>query len=171
MKTKRTAASLASALIFGLAPAAQAQSCSGGSCRVASVVSVHVGTVLRLELDRAPVVAVSLGAAKAVAFQPVTGPQATVRSNGRWRLEISAAAETWDGAEAGARLDKPAADLQWKTEATGDFAALSTQPAVAATGSTTPGVRVPVLYRARIAPAGDVPGTYTMVVRYTLTSS
>ena len=69
------------------ATAANAQQCSTRSCAATNIVSVHVGTVLRLG---------------------VQGSTMQVRSNGAWRLAVSTVQPTWTPASGSARPDRAA---------------------------------------------------------------
>ena len=157
---------LTSLALVGNAATARAQGCAQ-LCRETNVVSVRVPTVLRLSLDGSPLVV-------ARHDQPGptdAGPTAIVKSNGRWRLQVGAGSETWTPADADARTDKPVEDLLWSTSGAGGYASLSTMPSVAATGSSTAGTPIRFFFQTRFEGAADTTGTYTMVVRYTLTSS
>jgi len=158
---------LTSLALVGSAATARAQGCTQ-LCRETNVVSVRVPTVLRLSLDGTPVV---VARNDQTAPERAAGPTATVKSNGRWRLQIGAGSETWTPADAGARADKPAQDLLWSSSAAAGYASLSTTPSVAATGSSTAGTPVRFFFQTRFDRPADATGTYTMVVRYTLTSS
>jgi len=79
------------------ATAANAQQCSTRSCAATNIVSVHVGTVLRLGVQ-----------GSTTAGRVGTGTAALVRSNGAWRLAVSAVQPTWTPASGSARPDKPA---------------------------------------------------------------
>ena len=61
--------------------------------------------------------------------------------------------------------------MVWSTSGAGGYASLSTMPSVAATGSSTAGTPIRFFFQTRFEGAADTTGTYTMVVRYTLTSS
>lgn len=158
-------------LSLGAAPHVAAQDCARPACRATNRLSVQVGTILRLTLDGSPMVVTSVSsAALQKGYAEAAGPTATVRSNARWRLQVSAASERW-AAVGATRPDKPASDLTWTTGSMTDYRALSTEPTVAAGGGGTRGTRVPFHYRTRLDPQVDTPGTYTLVVRYTLTTS
>jgi hypothetical protein len=133
---------------------------------------VHVGTILRLSLQGSTVVlATATPETIRRGGQAGTGPTAVVRSNGAWKLHVSAAQDVWTAVTESGRLDKPAADLTWSTRSTGEFASLSTGPTEAARGGPTGGTTLPLYYRTRFAPATDAPGVYSMVVRLTLVNN
>ncbi|MGH7701379.1 MAG: hypothetical protein ACREMJ_12780 [Gemmatimonadales bacterium] len=156
---------------LGSTPRLAAQACARPACRATNQLSVRVGTVLRLTLDGSPTVVTSASpSALRTGAVEAAGPTAMVRSNTRWRLHVSAASEVWT-ADRATRPDKPATDLTWTTGSAADYRALSTEPAVAAAGDGTQGTRVPFRFRTRLDPGVDPPGTYTLVVRYTLTTS
>lgn len=161
-------AALTSLALIGEAPTANAQGCGAQLCRETNIVSVRVPTVLRLSLDGTPVVVARRGR---TGPNDANGPTAVVRSNGRWRLQVGAGSETWTPADDGARADKPARDLLWSTSAAGAYTSLSTTPTVAASGSSTGGTPVRFFFQTQFDQPADSTGTYTMVVRYTLTSS
>ena len=157
---------LTSLALVGNAATARAQGCAQ-LCRETNVVSVRVPTVLRLSLDASPVVVARHDQARPTD----AGPTAIVKSNGRWRLQVGAGSETWTSADAGARADKPAEDLLWSTSGARGYASLSTTPSVAATGSSTAGTPIRFFFQTKFDRPADATGTYTIVVRYTLTSS
>jgi len=151
-----------------LAPQAlPAQSCFGRTCQGTNTVVATVGALLKLTLDRSPTVTANPTARDiAAGYQDVSGPSARVRSNTEWRLEVSSATETWDAAAG--RSDKPASDLELRTGA-GAYTPMATTPNVAAVGAATRETDVPLAYRARFG-SQDTPGSYAVVVRYTLTT-
>lgn len=165
----RLVLSLAAAGILAGAGTATAAECTDRVCTVTNTVQVHVGTVLRLSLQGSPVV-VATASSETIqnGMQAGEGPSAVVRSNGSWKLHISAAQDVWTAADASARLDKPATDLTWSTSSTDGFSSVSTGPTEAARGGPTGGTALPLYYRTRFAPASDTPGEYMMVVRLTL---
>jgi len=163
-----TAAMMAAGLLLQ-ARAGAAQPCDEHGCTVTNTVQVHVGTVLRLAVQGATEV---LATASAMTLRSGrlagVGPTATVRSNGAWRLQVSAANEVWTPVDAGARTDKPASDLGWSTRADQGFVTVGIDPTDVARGGPTNGVELPMFYRARFASTNDTPGTYSLTVRLTL---
>ena len=148
---------------------ATAQGCGATACRATNVVHATVGTIMRLTLNGSTtVVASSSSAVYAAGRDAVAGPTAIVKSNGRWKLQISAAEPTWDAADAAARTDKPASDLQWSTLPSGQYTSVATTPSDVAEGGATAGTPLPLHYRAQFDHASDAPGTYTLVVKLTL---
>jgi hypothetical protein len=67
-----------------------------------------------------------------------------------------------------ARVNKPAGDLLRATAAGGPFTALSTSPATVATGPATAGAATNLFFRTVYAWSVDTPGTYSLVVTFTL---
>ena len=161
--------SLAAASVGFGAGTASATECTDRVCTATNTVQVHVGTILRLSLQGSPVV-FSTASSETIQSggQSNAGPSAVVRSNGSWKLHISAAQETWTPMDSSARLDKPATDLTWSTSAADGFSSLSSGPVEAARGGPTGGTTLPLYYHTRFAPATDTPGGYSMVVRLTL---
>jgi len=159
---------LALASILAVPQALSGQSCFGGTCQGATMVVATVGTMLRLSLDRSPTITATPTARDiAAGYQDVTGPSPRVRANAPWRLEVSSATESWDAAAG--RTDKPSSDLELRAGVTGTYVPLSTTPTIAAVGTPTSGTSVLMAYRAHYE-SQDAPGTYSVVVRYTLTS-
>ena len=154
-----------------LVPATSAaQGCSANNCRTVNELTANVGALMGLTLDRPSAVTVNPSSQEiAKGAQVVSGPTARVKSNTDWRLEVSAATPEWNAAE-GARAGKPAADLAWRTSASAGYTPLSTQPEQAAVGGHTPSTEVAFQYQASYDNHQDRPGSYTMVVRYTLTT-
>jgi hypothetical protein len=95
-----------------------------------------------------------------------TGPTFTVKANRAYKVQISAAAASFSGTS----YAKPAGDVQWSTAANGTFAALSTTAAdvdpagVPTAGSTSIGL----FYKTTYKLLQDVPGTYSLDVKFTL---
>jgi hypothetical protein len=165
----RLALTLAAASVLLGAGTASATECTVRVCTVTTTVGVHVGTVLRLSLHGSPVVVATASPATIQSGEQASeGPSAVVRSNGSWKLHISAAQDVWTAVDGSARADKPASDLTWSSSATGGFSSLSTGPAEAARGGPTGGTALPLYYRTRFTPTSDTPGAYQMVVRLTL---
>ena len=156
----RPSLTVASLLLLAAAPAL-AQHCSERACTATNTVSVHVGTVLRLGVQGSTMV---LASSAVVGL----GPTAVVRSNGTWRLQVSAAQDTWTPVDGAARSDKPAGDLSISTRATDGFTSMSTTPADVARGGPTSGATLPLYYRTQFTAASDAPGTYSLTVRLTL---
>lgn len=158
----------AAGVVFGAGTASAAE-CTDRVCTATNTVQVHVGTILRLSLQGSPVVLSTVSSETIQSGgQANAGPSAIVRSNGSWKLHISAAQEIWTPMDSSARLDKPATDLTWSTSATDGFSSLSTGPEQAAQGGPTSSTMLPLYYRTRFAPATDTPGAYSLVVRLTL---
>jgi hypothetical protein len=148
---------------------ATAQGCAATACRATNVVHATVGTIMRLTVNGSTTVVASPSpAAYTAGHDAVAGPTAIVKSNGRWKLQISAAEPTWDAADAAARTDKPASDLQWSTLPSGQYTSVATTPSDAAEGGATAGTPLPLHYRAQFDQATDAPGSYTLVVKLTL---
>lgn len=154
-----------------VAPAvSHAQGCSANTCRTVNELVANVGALLRLTLDRPAAVTVAPSAREiANGAQVLSGPTARVKSNTDWRLEVSAATPEWT-AQQGARADKPAADLAWRVGSDNGYTPLTTEPEQAAVGGHTSDTEIAFQYQARYDDQQDRPGTYSLVVRYTLTT-
>jgi hypothetical protein len=94
-----------------------------------------------------------------------TGPTFTVKANRAYKVQISAAAANFSGTS----YSKPAADLAWSTASNGTFAALSTTAADVDAGAATAGSSsVGLFYKTTYRLLQDVPGTYSLDVKFTL---
>ncbi len=94
-----------------------------------------------------------------------TGPTFTVKANRAYKVQISAAAASF----AGTSYAKPATDVAWSTAANGTFAALSTTAADVDAGAATAGsTSVGLFYKTTYKLFSDVPGAYTLDVKFTL---
>jgi len=160
---------LVTAALGSVVTGARAQLCSERTCIRTNTVSVHVGTVLRLGVEGSTTLHARAGLqTPGDGVGTGAGPTALVRSNGAWRLEVSAAQTTWTPLDASARPDKPASDLSMSTQATGGWSSLGAAPTDVARGGPTRGVAVPLYYRTQFTPARDAAGTYSLTVRLTL---
>lgn len=96
---------------------------------------------------------------------PTTGPTFTVKSNRPYKVQISAATATFTGTT----YAKPAADVAWSTSAAGTFAALSTTAAdVDSQNASAGSSSVGIFYKTTYSFLQDVPGTYSLDVKFTL---
>lgn len=148
------------------ATAAQAQSCTAAACTVTHTVSATAPTILKLTLSAAtttltnPVESDFDGAAVSSA-----GPTVTLKSNTSAHAQISTAA-TWTGTGNNA---KSIADLQWKT--TGAFASITgTATDLTGLGAGTGNRSQAITWGTLWHSATDTPGTYSLVVTFTLAS-
>jgi hypothetical protein len=166
------------ALLFG-AGRLEAQTCIAQAppavwtCTVNTSASLVIGDVLALTLSATttaltPPTATDYDAG----FVANTGPTATVRGNRAWRLQASAATALWTAVNTQpgvtARVNKPAGDLLRATASGGPFSALSTTPATVAAGPASAGTATDFFFRTTYAWAVDTPGTYSLVVTFTL---
>lgn len=96
---------------------------------------------------------------------PTTGPTFQVAANRNYKVQISAATAAFSGST----YAKPAADLAWATSAGGTFTPLSTTPADVATGTPTAlSTAVGLFYKTTYNFAQDIPGSYSLDVKFTL---
>jgi len=152
---------------------AQAPPANLWTCTANTSALLVIGDVLSLTLSATttpltPPAAVDYDAG----FVANTGPMATVRGNRAWRLQISAATATWTAVNTepgvSARANKPAGDLLRATAVGGPFTALSTTPATVVSGGASGGTATNFFFRTTYAWAVDTPGTYSLVVTFTL---
>jgi len=144
---------LVAAALLGLAATTplSAQSCTTQpSCSVNNTASVTVPIVMKLLLSSITTSLTVPGAdnydSTAVADN---GPTATVKANKGWTLKIAAQAATW-------------------TAANGTFAGLTTAGATVLTSAVGSKTIQPLFYQTSWHSASDTPGTYSLVVVYTL---
>jgi len=96
---------------------------------------------------------------------PTTGPTFTVKSNRAYKVQISAASAAFTGTT----YAKPASDIAWSTSANGTFTALSTTAAdVDAQNASAGSTSVGIFYKTTYGLLQDVPGTYSLDVKFTL---
>ncbi len=133
------------------------------TCLVTNTVSVTLGKYARLSIDNTNTTLTTPQASDfgTVAGVTTTGPTLTVSSNAPWTLTASTAA-SWTGSGNNA---KPTTDLKGKTS--GSFA---TFPFTAATGAAIADDAHLVTYNTLYNFVTDTPGSYSLVVNYTLTA-
>ena len=160
-----------SLLIGSLALVPQALTAQGCyDCQAVNQVTANVGALLLLTLDGSRTITLTPTTADIErGSQLLNGPVAHVKANTDWRLEVSAETPEWV-ADSSARSDKPAADLAFRAGTNGRFTPLSSDPQQAAVGTYTTDMPVAFQYQAKYDARKDRPGTYSMVVRYTLTT-
>ena len=133
------------------------------TCQVSNTVQVTLGKYARLSIDNTNTTLTTPQASDfgTVAGVTTTGPTVTVSSNAPWTLTASTAA-SWTGSGNNA---KPTADLKGKTS--GSFA---TFPFTAATGAAIANDAHLVTYNTLYNFVVDTPGSYSLIVNYTLTA-
>jgi hypothetical protein len=104
-----------------------------------------------------------------VGFKDVAGPTATVKSNRPWHVDVvanNAVKFTYVGALTDP--NKASSDLHWGTIA-GTYGNDAGTSSVLKSGATgTNGTSQQIFFRTMWAWAADVPGTYSLVVNFTL---
>jgi hypothetical protein len=134
-----------------------------------------VSTVLNLSLSAsATILTPPTTAAYDAGFVADNGPVATVMANRSWTLRISAASAFWTAtnttAGVTARVNKPAADLQWSTSPGGPFAGVTVAGTTLTSGNATGGATTTLSYRTLYNWVLDTPGAYALAVVLTLTA-
>ena len=134
-----------------------------------------VGTVLNLSLSASTTILTPPTTATYDAgFVADNGPTATVMANRSWTLTISAASAFWSAtnttAGVTARVNKPAADLQWSTSPGGPFADVAVAGATFNSGTATGGAATTLSFRTLYDWVVDTPGAYALAVVLTLTA-
>jgi hypothetical protein len=133
----------------------------------AYAMNLTVTTVVRLQI---PSATVALGTATAAEFTagfgtPILTP-VTVRANRSWTVTF----RSWTATGPNARPNKPVADLQWGTAASGPFTNLSATQVTLGTGAATAGTTVNLYLRPRYAFVLDGPGAYSLPLQLTITA-
>jgi len=174
---KHTIVAAGIVLALGVPAGARAQVCvpaallPAGSCSVSTSTSITIPKVLQLTMST---IAQTLAAPAEADFdagvKSATGPIATVQANAAWNLQINAAAATWTAVGAGARANKPSTDLQWSKVSGSGYVGLTTTAAAVSNGTATAAANVSLFYRVIYGWTVDTPGTYSLVVVFTLTT-
>lgn len=149
-----------------LASNAAAQCNGGASCIVPVVATANVNAVARLSINNGSSATTTLNAPKAADFQNAAGvnspgPTLNVMANASYVLTATAAASTWSGPSGSS---KPATDLKMSV---GGGAAI----ALGQVGSSTTGTATTnyvIGYNTIYNWTTDAPGSYTLVINYTL---
>lgn len=156
--------------------ALEGQSCNvtnTASCSVPVGASVTVSSVYRLDLGTPNSAAGTIALADMnVGYKDIPSgqlPSISVLTNQSWRVQVSTPA-TWTGTGLYAWTSKPASDLRWGLSPGGITNAMTVTPATIASGNRTQSTIVPVYYRILLNWANDSPGSYTIMVTYTLLS-
>jgi hypothetical protein len=162
-------------MVPGVAGAQCTASGAPASCGVPGSVSMIAGRVVRLQMSAGSTSLTAPTPADFDAgFNATTGPTLTVSANAAWTLHIRAAAATWTATNtspgAPARVNKPAADLQWSTLPGSGFVSLSTSDASLVGGSATASSATTLFFQTAYSWTLDTPGNYSMSVVLTLTS-
>jgi hypothetical protein len=174
---RRAFAAAVTALALSAPARARAQTCApaapvpNGSCTVSTSTSITIPKVLQLTLST---IAQTLAAPAEADFdaghKDAAGPVATVRTNAAWTLQIKTAAATWTAVGVGARANKPSTDLQWSNVSGSGYAGLTTGATTVTSGTATAATNVSFFYRVLYGWTVDTPGTYSLVVVFTLTT-
>jgi hypothetical protein len=158
------------AMVISAAPRGlRAQECNSGSssgaanCQLPVVATARINAAARLSITTT---ATTLVTPKAADFGTATGvtttgPSITVLSNAGYTLTASAGAATWTGPTG---TSKPASDLRMNTGTVVPLGQVGTSNA--GTAGTTYNILYNTIYNWTI----DKPGTYSLVVNYTLTA-
>jgi hypothetical protein len=137
---------------------------ASSACQVSNTVQVTLGKYARLSIDNTTTnltvpQASDFGTAAGV---NTTGPNLTVSSNAPWTLTASTAA-SWTGS---GNNSKPLSDIKGKADG-GSFTAF---PFTAATGNAIASDPHTTAYNTIYSFVTDTPGSYSLVVNYTLSA-
>jgi len=103
-------------------------------------------------------------------FSVHAGATIEVKANDTWQVTVRSNNANWTGT-GGARTNKPRADLLWGPTAGGGWTAMNNTATVFATGSATNSSLAVIFYRINWFFALDRPGTYTIAVVFTISST
>lgn len=142
---------------------------AAGTCSINVASSLTIPTLLRLSIDDTTT---SLTTPTEAIFNTgsvtTAGPVITIKTNNSWTLLVRAAAATWTGVGAGVRANKPVGDLAWDRGL--GFTTMTTADASVATGTRGASNVTSMSYRVNWSWPLDTPGTYSLLVVYTVTS-
>lgn len=140
------------------------------SCTINTTTSLTIPVILRMTVGTTTT---SFGTLTSTDYdngqKTLGGPTITVKANQTWQVQMASSATFWTGA-GGARANKPLADLQWGATSNGSFTAVTGTGTQIGSGSGTGGTVVPLFLRSLWNYATDSPGTYSVVVNFTLVS-
>lgn len=143
--------------------------CTGNPCSVQLNASATVNDVLRLTLSSATT---ALGtpteADYDAGYKDVAGPTATVKSNRPWHVDVSGGAAAFSYTGSLTNPNKPASDLLWGT-ASGTYGNNMGSSSVLVSGASGTGNGSQgIFFRTLWSWASDVPGSYGLVINFTL---
>ena len=155
-----------------LAAASQAYgqaSCTGNPCTVQVTASATVSDVLKLTLSGTTTgLGTPTEADYDAGYKDVAGPTASVKSNRPWHVDVAGSGATFSYAGSLTNPNKPSSDLHWGTSA-GTYANTMGSSAVLLSGTTGTGsASQPIFFRTLWTWASDVPGSYSLVINFTL---
>jgi hypothetical protein len=161
----RTAITTTIALLLVATRGALAQCNGGATCTLPISATATINTVARLMISSTTTTLTAPNAADFGTSAGVTsgGPTITVLSNAAYTLTAAASATTWTGPSG---VSKPASDLKMKVGA-GSVVPLG-QVGTSSTGTAT--TDYAISYNTIYNWTTDKPGTYSLVVNYTLTA-
>jgi hypothetical protein len=169
----RRACLLALAILALTTRQARAQlGCSGATCTVE--ITMPVSDVLRLSLNTS---SVALGSPVEADFQAGyrdvngTAVNVTAKSNRAFTVQLSSVTPTFSYSGTLANPNKPASDLWWATSAGGlatTTNTFGTTTTFLSQGATS--VTAPLFLRTLWSFATDVPGTYSLTIRLTISA-
>lgn len=169
MRFKSVVAIAAAAALTAVAPLSAQTTCTGNPCSTFNTGTLTIGDVMQLDLSSGTT---NLGTPGLTEFNAgailSTGPTTTVRANRAYRVTVEAQNDfTYTAGGLGGTKVK--GDLQWKTGVL-NFAGMSTTAATAFSGTSSDGLTpsAAIQYKTLLSYANDKPGTYEIVVKFTL---
>jgi hypothetical protein len=140
-------------------------------CTVTHTASATVNDVMRLTLSTGTTdLGTPLEADYTAGFKNATGPTATVKSNRSWKVTVVGNASNFSYTGNLTNPNKPASDLLWGTTAGtyGSNMGTSAQLASGTTGTAGATPQAQIFFQTKYNWATDVPGSYSLVVNFTL---
>ncbi len=169
MKRCLTAVTLG-VLSLGTTSVVAAQTATGNPATVSVTASATVNDMLQLTLSS---ITTDLGTPTVADFNAgylnAVGPTATVKSNRAWTVNVKGHTATFTGSGT-ANPTKSAADLQWGTTAGTYNHDMSTVAPLATGAATANSGALPIFFHTLWNYATDSPGTYSLVVDFTLSA-
>ncbi len=163
------APAIGAALLVGASSlTAQGTCTTTPACTVTNTASATVITVARLTLSANNTDLGTPTEADYIAgHKDAAGPVATVEANTAWHVAVVGNTGTFSCGGTGCWATKPASDLLWGTVA-GTYGNTTATSATLFSGSGTASSTQQSFYETKWSFVNDTPGTYTMVVNYTL---
>jgi hypothetical protein len=170
MRFIRSAVAISALMLAAWTPL-MAQTCAANPCTVQVTASATVPDVVQLTLSTTTF---DLGAPSSADFtagyKEIAGPTATVQSNRPWHVDVVAAnvtAFTYSGSLTDP--NKASSDLKWGT-VSGTYPNNASSSAVLKSGVAGGGITQQIFFKTLWSLVNDVPGTYSLVVNFTLSA-
>ena len=142
--------------------------CTANPCTQTNTASATVGIIAQLSLNTSTTdLGTPTQADYTAGHKDAAGPTATVLANTAWHVAVQGNTPTFTCTGAGCRTGKPAGDLLWGI-VSGTYGNNAGASATLFSGAGTAGSNQQTFFRTNWNLVTDTPGTYTLVVNYTL---